>query len=355
METTTRQAPGGQAESSAVPSAASSATAWGVIEAKGDDASAFLHGQLTQDVALLGSDQARLAALCNAKGRMLASMVVVKLAGDHVLLAIRNDMLAGVLKRLQMFVLRAKVKLSDQSAAWRVQGVLGRAVQGSVVGGSAAAWSRVDDADGAIWVRLPGAGPELARALILQRVATDEASASQSPAGRTGTPTAPSPAWLAAEILSGVAAVQPATIEAFVPQMLNYESVGGVSFKKGCYPGQEVVARSQFRGAIKRRACVVESGVALQAGQEIVDASDPGEACGVVAQAAIDPSQPGRWLAIVCALTTAIEAQALAVHIAAPEGAAADDAAPSIVTPAPGQTPVRLRVLPLPYGLLTDI
>ena len=129
METTTRPGADGQAEANAAPST----TAWGVIEAKGDDASAFLHGQLTQDVALLGSDQARLAALCNAKGRMLASMVVVKLAGDHVLLAIRNDMLAGVLKRLQMFVLRAKVKLSDQSASWRVQGVLGRAVHDSSV------------------------------------------------------------------------------------------------------------------------------------------------------------------------------------------------------------------------------
>ena len=213
-----------------------------------------------------------------------------------------------------------------------LEGVLGRAVQGSVVGGSAATWSRVDDADGAIWVRLPDAGPELARALILQRVATDEASAAQSPAGRTGTPTVPSPAWLAAEILSGVAAVQPATIEAFVPQMLNYESVGGVSFKKGCYPGQEVVARSQFRGTLKRRACLVHCEEPMAAGDEVFQASDADQPCGTVVQVAATPQ--GGCEAIVSAQVTAIEAAQL-------RHGSVDGAALSILT--------------LPYPLLSDI
>ncbi len=89
--------------------------------------------------------------------------------------------------------------------------------------------------------------------------------------------------------MSGVATLETATAEAFVPQMLNYESVGGVSFSKGCYPGQEVVARSQFRGTLKRRAYLVQSAQPLAAGQELFHDSDPGQPCGLIAQAAAHP------------------------------------------------------------------
>jgi folate-binding protein YgfZ len=93
-------------------------------------------------------------------------------------------------------------------------------------------------------------------------------------------------AWAMGEVMSGIAWVEQATFEAFVPQMLNYESVDGVNFKKGCYPGQEVVARSQFRGTLKRRAFIVQSTVALSAGQEVYSSLDAAQPCGLVAQAA---------------------------------------------------------------------
>jgi hypothetical protein len=121
-------------------------------------------------------------------------------------------------------------------------------------------------------------------------------------------------------------------LEAFVPQMLNYESVGGVNFKKGCYPGQEVVARSQFRGTLKRRATLAHSAAPLQAGQEIFHSDDLSQPCGLVAQAA--PAAGGGFEAIVSLQTSAMDGGTLFVG-------AADGPA--------------LTLLPLPYPLLADI
>ena len=103
--------------------------------------------------------------------------------------------------------------------------------------------------------------------------------------------------WLWGEVRSGIATITAPIVEAFVPQMLNYESVGGVNFKKGCYPGQEIVARSQFRGTLKRRAYLAHSQAALEAGQEVFHESDPDQPCGLVAEAA--PAPGGGWDAIV--------------------------------------------------------
>jgi len=97
-------------------------------------------------------------------------------------------------------------------------------------------------------------------------------------------------AWRWGEVTSGVATLSAPVFEAFVPQMLNYESIGGVSFKKGCYPGQEVVARSQFRGTLKRRVFIAHSELAMEAGQEIFSADDPEQAVGTVVQAAPNPA-----------------------------------------------------------------
>ncbi|MEY4712744.1 MAG: hypothetical protein RIS88_2194, partial [Pseudomonadota bacterium] len=120
--------------------------------------------------------------------------------------------------------------------------------------------------------------------------------------------------------------------EAFVPQMLNYESVGGVNFKKGCYPGQEVVARSQFRGTLKRRATLAHAPAPLQAGTEIFNAQDASQPCGLVAQAAVAPG--GGWDAIVSLQTSAMEGGTLTAGTA--------------------DGPV-LSLQALPYPLLADI
>jgi tRNA-modifying protein YgfZ len=139
-------------------------------------------------------------------------------------------------------------------------------------------------------------------------------------------------AWNALEITSGIARLSAAVSEAFVPQMLNYESVGGVNFKKGCYPGQEVVARSQFRGTLKRRGYVVTYSQAVQAGQEVFDSRDPDQPCGQIAQAS--PSPEGGFVAIVSMQTAAESSPAL--HAGAPDGAL-------------------LKLQTLPYALLADI
>jgi len=235
-------------------------TDWGVIRAQGADAATFLHSQLTQDFALLDREHARLAGFCTAKGRLLATMVAWRQGEDEILLALPAETLAATLKRLSMFVLRAKCKLSDASAEFAVYGLLDTPAVG--------AWTLARDGD-AVQIALPGSG----RALRVQ------------PAGApapTGSP-ATLDDWAWAETEAGMAWVRGATVEAFVPQMINFEVLGGVSFKKGCYPGQEIVARSQYRGTIKRRLQVFETDGTAAIGQEVFHSADPEQPAGIVA------------------------------------------------------------------------
>ena len=263
----------------------------GVLRVEGEDAVPFLQGQLTQDFELLRSDAARLAAYCNPKGRMLASFVGLRRGDGDVLLVMSRDILEATRKRLSMFVLRAKAKLSDASPEFALCGLAGGVAEAAAPG--AEPWTRAD-AGPASSVRLYPADGQ-ARALWI------------APGG-TPAPTGPAldPAhWLWGEVRSGVATITAPIVEAFVPQMLNYESVGGVNFKKGCYPGQEVVARSQFRGTLKRRAFLAHAAVSMQAGQEVFHEADREQPCGVVAQAAAAPD--GGWDAIVSIQLNAAE------------------------------------------------
>ncbi len=291
----------------------------GLIRVQGEDAASFLHGQLTQDFALLKPGQARLAAFCSAKGRMQASFVGVLLSPQDIALVVSRDLLAPTLKRLSMFVLRAKARLSDASEAFVLRGLAGssaRAADGQIL----APWAD-DVQDGRHRIGLyPADG--VARALWLAPSGTPE------PSG----PVLDAALWQWSEVRSGIATVTAPVLEAFVPQMLNYESVGGVNFKKGCYPGQEVVARSQFRGTLKRRAALVHAAQALQAGQEVFHSDDPSQPCGLVAQAAQAPG--GGWDAIVSVQTSAMEGGVLTAG--APGGPA-------------------LALQPLPYPLLADV
>ena len=287
----------------------------GGLHAQGADAANFLHNQLSNDFLLLPPDQARLAAFCNAKGRMQASFIGCKTSPEDVWLVLRQDLLAQTLKRLRMFVLRAKVVMSDVSEQYEVRGLLGAAVPASL---GESPWSLAIDT--AWTVRLyPAQGH--ARALQVVPVATALTTAALDLQD-----------WLLAEVLSGVADVQAATFEAFVPQMLNYESVDGVNFKKGCYPGQEVVARSQFRGTLKRRAYLASASAALQAGEEVFSANDPSQPSGVVAQAC-HHTVHGHW-ALVCLQNSALEEDAGGMGTAQGAG---------------------LTLHPLPYVLRDDI
>jgi tRNA-modifying protein YgfZ len=293
----------------------------GVIRAHGPEAAKFLQGQLTQDFVLLGAAEARLTAFCSPKGRMLASFIGFKHAPDEILLVCSRDLLAPTLKRLSMFVMRAQVKLSDASEAFAVWGVAGEADAGL----AASPWSQLNSAGGRSWTRLyPAEG--IARALCVAPI--PEGETAQPPAG----PELDLAHWQWLEVMSGVATITQPVVDAYVPQMVNYESVGGVNFKKGCYPGQEVVARSQFRGTLKRRAYRVEANEPMAVGQDVFHDSDAEQPCGTVVAAAANPS--GGWNAIVSMQTKAAESGQLNA------GSASGPA---------------LTLLPLPYDLLDDI
>lgn len=291
----------------------------GVIRVVGEDAAAFLHGQLTQDFLQLGPHEARLAAFCSAKGRMQASFIGFKRAPTEILLVCSRDLLAPTLKRLSMFVLRAKAKLSDASAEFNLFGLMGDAT-GNVANLNRSAWARSDFGSANVVGLYPADGQP--RALWV------------APAGEPGPAGAPLAAelWQWSEVRSGVVTLTSPLIDAFVPQMLNYESIGGVSFKKGCYPGQEVVARSQFRGTLKRRTYLAHCAQSPVAGQEIFHSADPSQPCGLVAQAA--PAPHGGFDVLVSLQISATESGAL--HLGAPGGPA-------------------LQLQALPYPLLQDI
>jgi tRNA-modifying protein YgfZ len=308
----------------------------GVILATGADAASFLQGQLTQDVQLMPVGESRLAGYCSAKGRLLASFWVHKRSGadgaPEFLLVCSRDILAATLKRLSMFVMRAKVKLSDASGQFQLFGLTGDAIEYVANNGH--------------FPRLGGQNP-LRTLLNLPPVAgvpralclvDSNAAATAAPADLAN-PAAidiENAWWRWSEVASGIALITQPVVEAFVPQMLNYESVGGVNFKKGCYPGQEVVARSQFRGTLKRRAYLVHSDAPLQAGDEVFGPQDAEQACGTVVQAAAAPdfTLGSGFDAIVSMQVAAAQAGGLTLKSA--NGA-------------------KLTLMALPYVLLEDI
>ena len=295
----------------------------GVIRVEGVEASQFLQSQLTQDFSLLGLSEARLAAFCSAKGRMLASFYGFKRSHSEILLVCSRDILAVTLKSLSRFVLRAKARLTDASDDYALFGLAGDTLE-AIAGGAHATWSKVEIGTASVVFLYPADGVQ--RGLWLAPVAE------ATPDGAALSPTD----WAWAEVRSGIAMITTPIIEVFVPQMLNYESVGGVNFKKGCYPGQEVVARSQFRGTLKRRAFAGHSEASMKAGDEVFQEGDDSQPCGMVAQAAALPtgSSLGGFDAIVSMQVSAVEAAGL--HLGSANG-------PTLV------------VAPPPYPLLADI
>ncbi|MFL6662476.1 MAG: YgfZ/GcvT domain-containing protein [Rhizobacter sp.] len=272
---------------------------WGVIRARGADAATFLHNQLTNDFTGLSMSQARLAGYCSAKGRLLASFVAWKAADDEILLACHASVLPATLKRLSMFVLRSQCKLSDASAEVPLVGLAGEAAH-AVSGLSA--WDRLD-VDGSALLRLPdGAG--LTRALL----------AGPPPSG-----VAPLEldTWRWLEVQSGIPGIEAGTVDRFVPQMLNFELVGGVNFQKGCYPGQEVVARAQYRGTVKRRTFLFDVDAAAAPGQEIYASADAAQPAGLVANAAPRPGADGASVLAEVKLAAVVDGR---LHLGAPDG-----------------------------------
>ena len=216
----------------------------GVLRASGPDAVTFLQGQVSNDVARLNARQSLLAGYHNPQGRVIALLRLIEEAPQEVLAVLPGELIAGVAQRLAKFVLRAKVKLSDESSQWTISGVVGTAADTSGVTASLpAALHAAGRSDGAIVVCI--AQQPAPRWLVVAPRA-----AAQPLAG--GAKSAPQ-VWGQLAIASGEPQVYAATSEEFVAQMLNLDVLGAVSFEKGCYTGQEVIARAHYRGRVKRR------------------------------------------------------------------------------------------------------
>jgi tRNA-modifying protein YgfZ len=287
------------------PDGAHRLTDLALIEAQGLDATSFVHNQLSNDFAQLPSTEARLAAYCSAKGRMLASLVGWRRGDGSVGLVCSQDIAQATLKRLKMFVMRADCTLRDASAEVQIWGLAGPSAM-AWLGAHAPAlvWGCAEHLGGAL-LRLHGAQGS-AR---FWWIAPAEASAPPLPAmGEM--------AWRASEVYSGVAHITAPTVDQFVPQMLNYELVGGVNFKKGCYPGQEIVARSQYRGSIKRRCVILTAAAPAQVGQEIFHSAEPHQPAGMVVVSAQISSTESHVLAEI--KVAALEAGTL--HLASALG-----------------------------------
>lgn len=243
-------------------------TGLGVIAVSGGDAASFLQAQLTNDVARLGVNEGRLTAWCDAKGRVQA-VVWVLFWDEEYLLLLPRDLVAPVLQRLRLFVLRARVTLRD--AGLVVRGLLGGDLSRTPLQRLPSGGVARDD--GRLYLALPGPQPH---GLVI------------APSG-PDTPHADTVEWRRAEVLAGLPQIYPETQGRFVPQMLNLHWLGGIDFHKGCYPGQEVVARLQYRGRLTRRMYrgVLDAGRTPVPGTPVTDAG--GAEQGLVVEAAPGP------------------------------------------------------------------
>ncbi len=222
---------------------------YGLISATGEEARDFLQNQFGNDVNAVSDSEAQLSSYSNAKGRMLAIFHLFLRDGAYYLV-LPADILDATLKRLRMFVLRSQVTLEDASDSLARFGLAGERapelLQEVLDGRPERNW-QVLQRDGLTVIRLPGDRPRFEihgpaeKAIALWRRLARQAT----PVGAD--------AWTWLNIRAGLPDLHPETVEAFVPQMANLEALDAISFKKGCYPGQEVVARMHYLGKLKRR------------------------------------------------------------------------------------------------------
>ncbi|MDR2219150.1 MAG: folate-binding protein YgfZ [Methylobacillus sp.] len=258
----------------------------GLLRVSGEDAQTFLQGQLTNDMKLLTGGNALYAGYCNPKGRMLALFLVFT-HSEHFYLQLNGALKDALMKRLKMYVLRSKVVIEDKSDEVVHFGIAGAEAASALkahFGSVPEEPMQMLKHEAATLLRLPGqmpryeifVRPEYAAALweTLEKTC--------APAGYLN--------WEWREIHAGIPDITPATQEAFVPQMLNLDALGGISFKKGCYTGQEIVARTHYLGKVKRRTHLghVDSADAPQAGEPVFG-SDGAEPAGMIVRVAPAP------------------------------------------------------------------
>lgn len=296
----------------------------GTLRVSGEDAQSFLQNLLSNDIREVTATRAQLSSFNTAKGRMLASMLVRR-DGEDYLLQLPRSLCEPIRKKLSMYILRAKVKITDSSDEIVSLGLSGEKAQEILAGQSDSLPQQ------------PFGTTTTAVASILMLGATRfqvSVPVQQAPAlwqtfSQQARPVG-SACWDWLDIRAGLPSVLPATQEQFVPQMLNFELIGGVNFKKGCYPGQEVVARMHYLGKPKRRMYLahLDTQEAPHAGDELFSADTDEHASGMIANAAPAPGGGHDVLAVV--QTASRETQA--VHWKSRQGDV-------------------LAFLPLPYAL----
>jgi len=284
----------------------------GVIAFHGDETVPFLQGQLTNDLRSLYANSAQWNGYCSPKGRLLGNFLVWRQGADYCL-QLSGDILPGLLKRLSMFILRAKVQGRDASdetvrlvvagtqALASVTAAMGAVPQSSMHSVATAAGQVIRVGDDKFVLSI---APELAPAVwqMLRQSAT--------PVG--------APVWDWLRLNAGIPMIVAATQEQFVPQMVNLEVIGGVSFQKGCYPGQEIVARSQYLGKLKRRMFLAHVDGEAAPGDNLYSADIEGQATGTVVNAA--PAPTGGYDVLAVAQVESASTQTL--HLKAADGAA---------------------------------
>jgi len=278
----------------------------GLIAVRGEDAESFLQGQLTNDIRELSTTHTQLSSHCSPKGRMLASFRVLRL-GDAIYVQLPRERLPDTLKRLRRYVLRAKVTLEDASDALVRIGIAGDCAEERLAGQGLGLPERAEDlvTSGEVTVlRLPSPSPRFELIGPVDALAGLWEALSQD-AGR-GT----ADLWALHDIRGGIPTVYQETVDAFVPQMVNLQLIDGVSFTKGCYTGQEVVARMQYLGKLKRRMYWAEvetaspprpgdelhapTSTSEQASGRVVDARASGPGCyELLAVVEIDAAEGG--------------------------------------------------------------
>jgi folate-binding protein YgfZ len=302
-----------------------------LLTVDGADATSFLHNQLTNDVSHLPIGKWRHAGYCSPKGRLLATLRIWR-NDDTVYLQLPRSLATTIHKRLQMFVLRAKARLTDVSDTASAVGLYGSDCEpilkkwfpdlpdigGTKVSDAGTLMRLADAADQCVYLWITAAALQ---ETLLPSLRADIAEVSSA-------------LWQGAQLLAGVPQIDLATTEKFVPQMINYELLGGVDFKKGCYPGQEIVARSQYLGTLKRRMVLAQiEAASVKPGMDIFSAGDPGQPCGTIVNAA-PLADPATWLCLTEIKLSALDADS--VHLTAPQGAL-------------------LKFLPLPYSITESV
>lgn len=284
---------------------------FGVLSFAGTDATEFLQGQLSCDVKALGQTKSTLGSYCTPKGRMIASFLLWPHADGYRML-LHTSILAGVLKRLKMFVLRSKVVVTDESLQLSVIGMGGGAAESALRALFPALpeplGSEIINIDAATVIPLTGG-----RWLIVSPAEVGAAKWAGLPAVLRPVGAA---AWDWSDIRNGVPFIRAQTQEQFVPQMTNLELIGGVSFKKGCYPGQEIVARTQHIGQVKRRLYLAHVDTTAEPGDALYGEDVDGQANGMVASSAAAPGGGTDVLAVI----QRTSAEASRVHLRSADG-----------------------------------